>query len=319
MRILVTGAAGLIGSSLVERLLEQGHTVYGLDRENRDELPYHQIRHNPRFIPIVQDVRNPLIIAFDQIDQIYHLACTASPIQYQKDPLDTLTTVFNGTLMMLQLASQWKCPILLASTSEIYGDPHEHPQSETYWGNVNPIGVRSCYNEGKRCAETLAMDFYRQHKTQIKIVRIFNTYGPYMKKEDGRVISNFIDKALKNEDLVVYGDGKQTRSFQYVDDLIEGMFAFMKSASIVTGPINLGNPEEITILALAKKVIERTKSNSRIAYQSLPEDDPLQRKPDISLAEKILMWRPTTPFEEGLDRAIQHFKKTNRSLLHSKL
>jgi UDP-glucuronate decarboxylase len=306
-RILVTGGAGFLGSHLCDRLIEQGHEVLCADnlftgsRRNVAHLLGH-----PRFEFLRHDVTFPLFV---EVDQIYNLACPASPIHYQHDPVQTTKTSVHGAINMLGLAKRLKCRIFQASTSEVYGDPTVHPQTEEYWGNVNPIGFRSCYDEGKRCAETLFFDYHRQHKLQIKVVRIFNTYGPRMHPNDGRVVSNFIVQALKGEDITVYGDGEQTRSFCYVDDLIEGFLRMMATGPDVTGPINLGNPGEFTIRQLAEHVIRLTGSRSKIVQRPLPQDDPRQRRPDITRAGEVLGWKPTVPLEQGLERTIAYFDK----------
>jgi len=304
-RILVTGGAGFLGSHLCARLLDQGHEVLCVDnfstgtRRNIEPLLVHSrfelLRHNVTF---------PLFV---EVDEIYNLACPASPIHYQLDPVQTTKTSVSGAINMLGLAKRLKIRILQASTSEVYGDPTVHPQPEDYWGHVNPIGSRSCYDEGKRCAETLFFDYHRQHKMSIKVARIFNTYGPNMRPDDGRVVSNFICQALLGEDLTVFGHGEQTRSFCYVSDLIEGLDLLMNSPEDVTGPINIGNPGEFTILELAEKVIALTGSSSKIVERPLPEDDPKQRQPNIAQAEKLLDWRPTIPLEQGLKDTIAYF------------
>lgn len=307
LRALVTGGAGFLGSHLCERLLADGYYVICLDnfftgtRENVAHLMGH-----PRFEVIRHDVALPLFI---EVDQIYNLACPASPKHYQHDPVQTIKTNVYGAINMLGLAKRNKAKILQASTSEVYGDPHIHPQPETYWGNVNPIGPRSCYDEGKRCAETLFFDYYRQHGLDIKVARIFNTYGPRMHANDGRVISNFITQAQLGEDITVYGDGSQTRAFCYVDDLIEGFISLMGADRSFTGPVNLGNPEEFTILELAKKVLEIVDSKSTIIFEKLPKDDPRQRRPDISLAELKLKWTPKVSLVDGLRATADYFKK----------
>ena len=304
-RILVTGGAGFIGSHLCERLLEQGYEVLCVDnfytgaRRNVAHL-----LQNPSFELLRHDVTFPLFV---EIDEIYNLACPASPIHYQYDPVQTTKTSVHGAINMLGLAKRRRAKIFQASTSEVYGDPTVHPQPEEYWGNVNPIGIRSCYDEGKRCAETLFFDYHRQHRLQIKVARIFNTYGPRMHPNDGRVVSNFVVQALKGEPITLYGDGGQTRSFCYVDDLVEGFLRLMATGDEVTGPINLGNPGEFTIKELAEKVIALTGSKSRIEYRPLPSDDPRQRQPDISKAREILDWAPTIALEEGLTRTIAYF------------
>jgi UDP-glucuronate decarboxylase len=305
-RILVTGGAGFIGSHLCKRLLAEGNDVICLDNYftgSKDNLL--SLIGNPHFEVIRHDVINPF---HAEIDQIYNLACPASPIQYQYNPIKTIKTSVMGAINMLGLAKRVNAKILQASTSEIYGDPTVHPQPESYWGNVNPIGIRSCYDEGKRCAETLFMDYHRQNKVRIKIVRIFNTYGPNMHPCDGRVISNFIMQAIKNEDITIYGDGLQTRSFQYVDDLIDGMIKVMETDDSFIGPINIGNPDEFSIIDLAEKVIKLTGSKSSIVKRDLPMDDPRQRKPDIALAKYLLNWEPKVQLDDGLKRTIDYFK-----------
>lgn len=305
--ILVTGGAGFIGSHLCERLLKEGHQVLCVDNfyTGRRSNIIH-LFNNPYFEVIRHDVTFPLYV---EVDAIYHLACPASPVHYQFDPVQTTKTSVHGSINMLGLAKRLKIKILLASTGEVYGDPVIHPQPETYWGNVNPIGPRACYDEGKRCAETLFFDYHRQHKLMIKVARIFNTYGPRMHPNDGRVVSNFIVQALKGEDITVYGDGSQTRSFCYVDDMIEGLIKLMNSPDDVTGPVNLGNPQEFSILELAWTAIRLTGSKSKITYKPLPPDDPKKRCPDISLAQKVLKWQPSTPLEEGLKRTIEYFRR----------
>jgi UDP-glucuronate decarboxylase len=305
---LVTGGAGFIGSHLCERLLNEGYEVICMDNLFTGQKD--NIRHlleNPYFEFIRQDVLEDIYV---ECDQIYNLACPASPIHYQYDPIKTIKTSFIGSLHALGLAKRCHARILQASTSEVYGDPEVHPQPETYWGHVNPDGIRSCYDEGKRAAETLFFDYHRQHGVDIKVVRIFNTYGPNMRGDDGRVVSNFIVQALKGEDITIYGDGSQTRSFCYVDDLVEALIRMMNSRDGFTGPVNLGNPGEFTMLELAKKVIELTGSDSKIIYLPLPSDDPTQRKPVIDLAKKELGWEPTIPLEEGLKKTIDYFRKT---------
>ena len=304
-RILVTGGSGFLGSHLCERLLAEGANVICVDnffsgaRRNVEHL-----LDNNRFELIRHDVTFPLYL---EVDQIYNLACPASPIHYQRDPVQTTKTSVHGAINMLGLAKRLRATILQASTSEVYGDPSVHPQTEAYWGNVNPIGPRSCYDEGKRCAETLFFDYRRQHNLSIKVARIFNTYGPRMHPNDGRVVSNFIVQALLGRDITIYGAGSQTRSFCYVDDLIEGFIRLMKSPDSVTGPINLGNPQEFTILQLASQVIDLVGSRSRIVHRPLPQDDPRQRQPDIARAQEILDWSPRTPLAEGLKRTIVYF------------
>lgn len=305
-QILVTGGAGFIGSHLCERLLKDGNNVICMD--NYFTGLKQNIVHlldNPYFELVRHDVTFPYYV---EVDEIYNLACPASPIHYQFDPVSTTKTSVIGAINMLGLAKRTKARILQASTSEVYGDPIVHPQEESYWGNVNPIGLRSCYDEGKRCAETLFMDYHRQNKVDVKIIRIFNTYGPRMRPDDGRVVSNFIMQALKGEDITIYGDGKQTRSFQYVDDLVEGMVRMMASENF-TGPVNLGNPREFTMLELAELVLKMTNSKSKIIFTPLPSDDPKQRKPDITLAkEKLNGWEPKIRLEEGLIDTIKYFK-----------
>lgn len=305
-RILVTGGAGFIGSNLCERLLNEGHDVLCVDNyySSTKRNIEHLIGH-PRFEVLRHDVTFPLYV---EVDQIYHLACPASPVHYQRDPVQTTKTSVHGSINMLGLAKRTGARILLASTSEVYGDPLVHPQSEDYWGNVNTIGPRSCYDEGKRCAETLFFDYHRQHGLEIKVMRIFNTYGPRMHPEDGRVVSNFIVSALKNEPLTIYGDGSQTRSFCYVDDLVEGMVRLMNSPSEITGPINMGNPGEFTVKELAEQVIDIVGSTSGVEYFPLPQDDPIRRQPDITRAKAELQWEPTVSLAEGLPRAVEYFR-----------
>ena len=306
-RVLVSGGAGFLGSHLCEQLLARGQQVLCVDnfftgtRRNIDHLLDHK-----RFELLRHDVTHPLFV---EVDEIFNLACPASPIHYKKDPVQTAKTSVLGAINMLGLAKRLKIKVLQASTSEIYGDPSVHPQPESYWGNVNPIGPRSCYDEGKRCAETLFFDYWRQHRLPIKVVRIFNTYGPRTHPNDGRVVSSFIVQALLNRDITVFGDGSQTRSFCYVDDMIVGLMRMMDSAADVTGPLNLGNPEEYSILEIAKMVIELTGSRSKIVHLPLPEDDPKQRRPDISAAERTLDWRPGIPLTEGLPETIAYFEK----------
>ncbi len=305
-RVLVTGGAGFLGSHLCDRLIREGNDVICAD--NLFTGTKDNIRHlmgNPYFEFIRHDVTEPLYV---EVDQIYNLACPASPVHYQYNPIKTAKTSVYGALNMLGLAKRVNARILQASTSEVYGDPEVHPQPESYRGCVNPIGIRSCYDEGQRMAETFFFDYHRQHGVDIKVIRIFNTYGPRMNTHDGRVVSNFIVQALRNEDITIYGDGSQTRSFCYVDDLIEGMIRMMNSRDGFTGPVNIGNPGEFTMLQLAQKVIEMTKSQSRIVYQPLPQDDPTQRRPVIELAEKELGWKPTISLEEGLERTIAYFQ-----------
>ena len=306
-RILVTGGAGFIGSNLSERLLDEGHDVLCVD--NYYSSTKRNIEHllgHPRFEVLRHDVTFPLYV---EVDQIYHLACPASPVHYQRDPVQTTKTSVHGSINMLGLAKRTGARILLASTSEVYGDPLVHPQSEGYWGNVNTIGPRSCYDEGKRCAETLFFDYHRQHGLEIKVMRIFNTYGPRMHPEDGRVVSNFIVSALRNEPLTIYGDGNQTRSFCYVDDLVEGMIRLMNSPTEVTGPINIGNPGEFTVKELADLVIDLVGSTAGVDYLPLPQDDPIRRQPDITRAKDLLHWEPTVSLAEGLPRAVEYFRQ----------
>ncbi|MHB2148733.1 UDP-glucuronic acid decarboxylase family protein [Calditrichota bacterium LG25] len=304
MRILVTGGAGFIGSHLCETLLNKGHDVLCLDNffTGQKENIWH-LMDNKRFELIRHDVTQPILL---EVDRIYHFACPASPIHYQYNPVKTIKTSVMGTIHMLGLAKRVRARIMLASTSEVYGDPKVHPQKESYWGNVNPIGIRSCYDEGKRVAETLMMDYHRQNKVDIKIVRIFNTYGPRMAINDGRVVSNFIIQALTNQNITVYGRGNQTRSFQYIDDLIDGVERMMNVEDFI-GPVNLGNPHEFTILELAEKVIELTNSRSKIVFKPLPADDPVQRKPFIGLAKEKLDWEPRIKLEEGLKKTVAYF------------
>jgi UDP-glucuronate decarboxylase len=305
-KILVTGGAGFVGSHLCERLLNENHEVFCLDNffTGQKQSILH-LMGNPYFELIRHDVVNPYLI---EVDQIYNLACPASPMHYQYNPIKTIKTSVMGAINMLGLAKRIDAKILQASTSEVYGNPLVHPQPESYWGNVNPMGERSCYDEGKRAAETLFNDYNKQNNVKVKIVRIFNTYGPKMHPNDGRVVSNFIVQALKNQNITVYGEGKQTRSFQYVDDLVEGMIKMMASPDNFTGPLNLGNPHEFTILELANKVIKLVGSKSKIIYEPLPSDDPMMRKPDISLAKKELDWFPKVSLDEGLVKTIDFFK-----------
>jgi UDP-glucuronate decarboxylase len=307
-KILVTGGAGFIGSHLCRRLLQEGHDVLCVDNfytGTKDNIL--DLMENKKFELLRHDITFPLYV---EVDEIYNLACPASPVHYQFDPVQTTKTSVHGAINMLGLAKRTKAKILQASTSEIYGDPEVHPQPESYWGRVNPIGPRACYDEGKRCAETLFFDYYRQHNVKIKVVRIFNTYGPNMLPDDGRVVSNFIVQALQNKDITIYGDGSQTRSFQYIDDLIEGMVRMMNTENF-TGPVNLGNPEEFSIKALAEKILELIpESRSKIIYKPLPADDPKQRRPDITLARKKLNWQPSISLEEGLKKTIEYFRKT---------
>ncbi len=304
-RILVSGGAGFLGSHLCKRLLKMGHQVICLDNYftgNKENI--FDLLNDPNFEVIRHDVTFPF---YAEVDEIYNLACPASPIHYQYDPVQTIKTSVHGAINMLGLAKRLDAKIFQASTSEVYGDPEIHPQVESYWGRVNPIGIRSCYDEGKRCAETLFFDYHRQHGLKIKIARIFNTYGPNMHPEDGRVVSNFIVQALSGKNITIYGDGEQTRSFCYVDDLINGFVFLMKSDNNFVGPVNLGNPQEFTINKLAEKIIKMTNSNSKIIHKDLPMDDPLQRKPDISLAKERLNWSPTIQLETGLQKTINYF------------
>ena len=304
-RILVTGGAGFLGSHLCEVLLEQGHEVLSVENfYTGTKANVAHLMSNPYFELMRHDVTFPLYV---EVDEIYNLACPASPIHYQFDPVQTTKTSVHGAINMLGLAKRVKAKILQASTSEVYGDPELHPQPEEYWGNVNPIGLRSCYDEGKRCAETLFFDYYRQHQMKIKVARIFNTYGPRMHPNDGRVVSNFIVQALKAEPITVYGDGQQTRSFCYVDELVDGLVRLMNTPDEITGPINLGNPVEFTILELAEQVIELTGSTSKIDKKPLPQDDPTQRQPDITKAKELLGWEPSIQLRDGLVRTIEYF------------
>ncbi len=307
-RVLVTGGAGFLGSFLCERLLKEGCDVVCVDNfytgTKRNII---HLMENPYFELIRHDITFPLYL---EVDEIYNLACPASPIHYQNDPVQTTKVNVHGSINMLGLAKRLKAKILQASTSEVYGDPTVHPQTESYWGNVNCIGIRSCYDEGKRCAETLFFDYHRQHNLSIRVVRIFNTYGPRMHPNDGRVVSNFILQALHNHDITVFGDGTQSRSFCFVDDLVDGMIRMMNAPDDFSGPVNIGNPNEFSIMELAGKVIGLTGSKSKIIYQPLPEDDPLQRQPDIALAKERLGWEPKTQLEEGLKRTIEYFKES---------
>ena len=304
-RVMVTGGAGFIGSHITERLLDQGHEVLVVD--NYYSSTRQNLRHlldHPNFELMRHDVTFPLYV---EVDEIYHLACPASPIYYQRDPVQTTKTSVHGSINMLGLAKRTGAKILLSSTSEVYGDPQVHPQSEDYWGNVNPVGIRSCYDEGKRCAETLFFDYRRQHDLPIKVARIFNTYGPRMQPDDGRVVSNFIVQALAGEPLTMYGDGTQTRSFCFVDDLVDGLMGLMATPHDVTGPINLGNPVEFTMIELAELVLELTGSSSDIEFRPLPQDDPTRRRPDITRARDTLGWDPGTRLRDGLERTIPYF------------
>ena len=304
-RILITGGAGFIGSHLCERLLKEGNEVISLDNYfTGSKKNIVHLLDNPYFEMIRHDVTMPFFI---EVDEIYNLACPASPVHYQYNPIKTVKTSVMGAINMLGLAKRIKAKILQASTSEVYGDPQVHPQTEDYWGHVNPIGSRSCYDEGKRVAETLFMNYHEQNNVRIKIARVFNTYGPHMHPNDGRVVSNFIVQALKGENITVYGDGMQTRSFQYVDDLVEGFIKLMNTGNDFIGPVNIGNPGEFTILELAEKVIDMTSSKSQLVFNPLPSDDPLQRQPDINLAKKKLNWEPTFPLDEGLKLTIEYF------------
>ena len=309
-RVLVTGGAGFLGSHVCDRLVADGCDVLCADNffsGTKDNIAH--LIGNPRFELLRHDVTFPLYV---EVDEIYNLACPASPIHYQYDPVQTTKTSVHGAINMLGLAKRTKAKILQASTSEVYGDPTVHPQTEDYWGHVNPIGLRSCYDEGKRCAETLFFDYRRQHQLRIKVARIFNTYGPRMHPNDGRVVSNFIEQALKGAPITVYGDGKQTRSFCYVDDLIDALVRLMATSDDFTGPVNLGNPEEFTILELARKVIANTGSRSEIVFKPLPSDDPVQRQPDITLAKQMLQWEPVVALNEGLRRTISYFRAERR-------
>jgi UDP-glucuronate decarboxylase len=305
-RTLVTGGSGFIGSHLCKRLLSLGHDVLAVDNFcSSDRRNIHELLKDPRFELIRHDVTFPLYV---EVDEIYHLACPASPAYYQRDPVQTTKTCVHGSINMLGLAKRLGARILLTSTSEVYGDPAVHPQPESYWGNVNPIGIRSCYDEGKRCAETLFFDYHRQHALPIKVARIFNTYGPKMQADDGRVVSNFIVQALRGEPLTVFGDGSQTRSFCYVDDTVDGLISLMDSPPEVIGPVNLGNPGEFTMLELAKQVMALIESDCPVVHLPLPADDPARRKPDISRARELLGWEPAVPLNEGLARTVEYFR-----------
>jgi len=307
-RILVTGGAGFLGSHLCDRLLSEGHEVVCVDNYfTGSKANIKHLLDNPNFELIRHDVTFPLYI---EVDEIYNLACPASPIHYQHDPVQTIKTSVHGAINMLGLAKRIGAKIFQASTSEVYGDPEIHPQDETYWGRVNPVGLRACYDEGKRCAETLFFDYHRQHNLKIKVARIFNTYGPRMHPNDGRVVSNFIVQALQNEDITIYGDGAQSRSFCFVDDMVDGFLLFMETDDEFKGPLNMGNPNEFTIQELAEKVIDLTGSNSKIIYKTLPEDDPKQRQPNIDLAKEKLNWSPEVELEAGLERTIAYFRDT---------
>jgi UDP-glucuronate decarboxylase len=304
-RVLVTGGAGFVGSHLCERLLEDGHDVLCADNFfTGSRMNVAHLLGHPRFELIRHDVTFPLYV---EVDEIYNLACPASPVHYQYDPVQTTKTSVHGAINMLGLAKRVRAKILQASTSEVYGDPSVHPQVESYWGNVNPIGIRSCYDEGKRCAETLFFDYHRQHALRIKVARIFNTYGRRMHPNDGRVVSNFVVQALRNEPITIYGEGQQTRSFCYVDDLVDGLMKLMNTDDSVTGPINIGNPGEFTIRELAETVIEMTGSSSKLTFLPLPQDDPKQRRPDITAAQEVLGWQPTTSLRDGLTKTIGYF------------
>ena len=310
-RILVTGGAGFLGSHLCDRLIAAGHEVICVDNcYTGTKTNIGGLLDSPMFEFIRHDVTFPLYV---EVDEIYNLACPASPVHYQFDPVQTTKTSVHGAINMLGLAKRVKAKILQASTSEVYGDPTVHPQTEAYWGNVNPIGPRSCYDEGKRCAETLFFDYFRQLRLRIKVARIFNTYGPRMHPNDGRVVSNFIVQALRNQPITIFGDGSQTRSFCYVDDLIDGLWRLMNSPDEITGPVNLGNPREFTIRELAEKIISLTGSSSSLVFEPLPQDDPRQRQPDISLARKQLAWEPKIPLEQGLTRTIEYFSAALRN------
>ncbi len=305
-KILVTGGAGFLGSHLCERLLKENNEVICVDNfftGSKKNIVH--LLDNPYFEMVRHDVTFPLYL---EVEQIYNLACPASPIYYQHDPVQTIKTSVHGAINMLGLAKRTGARILQASTSEVYGDPEEHPQTESYWGKVNPIGIRSCYDEGKRCAETLFFDYHRQHNVDIKVMRIFNTYGPKMSPDDGRVVSNFFMQALRGEDITIYGDGSQTRSFCYVDDLINGMIALMNSEDGLVGPVNIGNPDEFSVSELAERIISLTGSSSKIVYQNLPSDDPVQRQPDISLAKDKLQWIPEVVLQEGLKKSLPYFQ-----------
>lgn len=306
-RILVTGGAGFLGSHLCDRLLTEGNDVLCVDNfysGAKDNVAH--LMGNPHFELMRHDVTFPLYV---EVDEIYNLACPASPVHYQWDPVQTTKTSVHGAINMLGLAKRTKARIFQASTSEVYGDPEIHPQQESYWGRVNPIGIRSCYDEGKRCAETLFFDYHRQHQVDIKVARIFNTYGPRMHPNDGRVVSNFIVQALRGEDITIYGDGSQTRSFCYVDDLIEGFTRLMASDAGVTGPVNMGNPHEFTIRELAEAVLKKVGGSSRLVFKPLPQDDPRQRQPDITLAKAVLDWEPQVQLDAGLDKTIHYFRR----------
>jgi UDP-glucuronate decarboxylase len=307
-KVLVTGGAGFLGSHLCDRLIASGADVLCVDNFfTGSKANIAHLQSNPYFELMRHDITFPLYV---EVNAIYNLACPASPIHYQHDPVQTTKTSVHGAINMLGLAKRTRATILQASTSEVYGDPEIHPQTEDYWGRVNPIGPRSCYDEGKRCAETLFFDYYRQHQLQIKVVRIFNTYGPRMHPNDGRVVSNFIVQALRNEDITIYGNGEQTRSFCYVDDLIEAMLLMMQTSADITGPVNIGNPVEVTMLELAERIISLTGSKSKLCYKPLPQDDPKQRQPDIAFAKSALKWEPKVSLEDGLKATIDYFRRT---------
>ena len=307
-KVLVTGGAGFLGSHLCDRLIARGADVLCVDNFfTGSKANIAHLQSNPHFELMRHDITFPLYI---EVNQIYNLACPASPVHYQHDPVQTTKTSVHGAINMLGLAKRTRATILQASTSEVYGDPEIHPQTEDYWGRVNPIGPRSCYDEGKRCAETLFFDYHRQHKLAIKVVRIFNTYGPRMHPNDGRVVSNFIVQALRGEDITIYGNGEQTRSFCYVDDLIEAMLRMMQTPADITGPVNIGNPVEVTMLELAERIISLTQSTSKLCYKPLPQDDPKQRRPDISFAKSALDWQPKVALEDGLKTTIDYFRRT---------
>jgi UDP-glucuronate decarboxylase len=311
-RVLVTGGAGFIGSHLCERLLNAGDQVLCVDNfySSTRENVAHLLPH-PNFELLRHDITFPLFV---EVDQIYHLACPASPIHYQRDPVQTTKTAVHGSINMLGLAKRTQARVLLTSTSEVYGDPQVHPQTEDYWGNVNPIGPRACYDEGKRAAETLFFDYWRQHNLEIKVVRLFNTYGPRMHPQDGRVVSNFVMSALTGNPITLYGDGSQTRSFCYVDDLIDGLVAMMESDASITGPINLGNPGEFTVKELAEMIMEKIPTTSPVEIRPLPQDDPVRRQPDITRAKQQLGWEPTIPLDQGLDRTIAYFRQIAKTI-----
>jgi UDP-glucuronate decarboxylase len=310
-KVLVTGGAGFIGSHLCDRLLNEGRDVLSVDNYftgSKSNIAH--LLSNPRFEVMRHDVTFPLFV---EVDRIYNLACPASPIHYQWDPVQTTKTSVHGAINMLGLAKRLRARILQASTSEVYGDPEVHPQPEEYWGRVNPIGIRSCYDEGKRCAETLFFDYHRQHKVEIKVIRIFNTYGPRMRPDDGRVVSNFIMQALRGEDITIYGTGEQTRSFCYVDDLVEAMFKMMQTRADFVGPVNVGNPGEFSMLQLAELVLKLVGGPSKLVFRPLPQDDPKQRKPDIALANRELEWQPTVNLEDGLKETVAYFRRVHLS------